>query len=119
MPVWLFALLGAAFVFYTDDYVIAGVLPEIARDLDVSEARAGQLVTVFSLTVALAAPVAGVALARVSRRRLFAVSFTVFVAANLAASMTPGFGTLVALRIVAALAAAAATPAVFAHAAER
>ncbi|GGK01923.1 MFS transporter [Streptomyces camponoticapitis] len=119
MPAWLFALLAAAFVLYTDDYVIAGVLPEIARDLNVSEAQAGQLVTVFSLTVALAAPVAGVALARVSRRRLFTASFLIFVVANLLAASTTGFGLLVALRIVAALAAAASTPAVFAYAAER
>ncbi|GAA3853282.1 MFS transporter [Streptomyces sedi] len=118
MPAWLFALLAAAFVLYTDDYVIAGVLPEIARDLDVSEAQAGQLVTVFSLTVALAAPIAGVALARVSRRLLFSAAFTLFVAANLMAAATHSFELLVALRIVAALAAAASTPAVFAFAAE-
>ncbi|GGZ81962.1 MULTISPECIES: MFS transporter [Streptomyces] len=119
MPAWLFALLAAAFVLYTDDYVIAGVLPEIARDLDVTEAHAGQLVTVFSLTVALAAPIAGVALARVSRRYLFTAAFVVFIAANLVAATTNSFGLLVMLRIVAALAAAASTPAVFAFAAER
>ncbi|MFG2289671.1 MFS transporter [Streptomyces sp. NPDC048595] len=119
MPAWLFALLAAAFVLYTDDYVIAGVLPEIARDLDVSEAHAGQLVTVFSLAVAVAAPIAGVALARVSRRYLFTAAFVVFIAANLMAASTTSFGLLVALRIVAALAAAASTPAVFAFAAER
>ncbi|NEE28773.1 MFS transporter [Streptomyces sp. SID7982] len=119
MPAWLFALLAAAFVFYTDDYVIAGVLPEIARDLGVSEAQAGQLVTVFSLTVALAAPIAGVTLARVPRRHLFTASFAVFVAANLMAATADGFGFLMALRVMAALAAAASTPAVFAYAAER
>ncbi|GAA2223047.1 MFS transporter [Streptomyces amakusaensis] len=119
MPAWLLALLVAAFVLYTDDYVIAGVLPEIARDLDVSEAHAGQLVTAFSLTVALAAPIAAVTLARVPRRLLFTVSFTVFIAANLAAATTTGFALLVALRIAAALAAAASTPAVFSYAAER
>ncbi|MEU7576817.1 MFS transporter [Streptomyces sp. NPDC041068] len=119
MPAWLFALLAAAFVLYTDDYVIAGVLPEMARDLGVGEAQAGQLVTVFSLTVAVVAPIAGVTLARVSRRRLFTASFALFVAANLMAASTDGFGALMALRIVAACAAAASTPAVFAHAAER
>ncbi|MGW2228601.1 MFS transporter [Streptomyces formicae] len=119
MPAWLFALLAAAFVLYTDDYVIAGVLPEIARDLNVSEAQAGQLVTVFSLTVALVAPIAAVALARVSRRRLFTASFVLFIVANLLAASTTGFGLLVVLRVVAALAAAGTTPAVFAYAAER
>ncbi|MDA3645566.1 MFS transporter [Saccharopolyspora indica] len=119
MPAWLFALLVAAFVLYTDDYVIAGVLPEIARDLAVSEAHAGQLVTVFSLTVALVAPIAGVALARISRRRLLTAAFVVFVVANVLAAAATSFGFLLVLRVVAATAAAASTPAVFAHAAER
>ncbi|GAB2663826.1 MFS transporter [Nocardia goodfellowii] len=119
MPAWLFALLAAAFVLYTDDYVIAGVLPEIARDLGVGEAQAGQLVTVFSLTVALVAPIAAVALARVTRRRLFTIAFALFIAANLLASTTNSFGALLALRVLAAIAAAASTPALFAFAAER
>lgn len=71
MSAWLFTLLAAAFVLYTDDYVIAGILPELAADLGVAEGQAGQLVTVFSLTVAIAAPVAAVVLAAVPRRRLF------------------------------------------------
>lgn len=117
MPGWLFALLAAAFVLYTDDYVIAGILPELAGDLDVSEGQAGQLVTVFSVTVALAAPVVAVALARAPRRHLFAVALLVFVAANVAAAFTPSFAALMVLRIVAALAAASTTPALFAFAA--
>lgn len=71
-PPWLWALLATAFVLYTDDYVIAGLLPELAHDLQVTEGDAGQLVTAFSLTVAVAAPVAAVLLARTPRRALFA-----------------------------------------------
>src|SRR5690625_895879 len=109
MPAWLFALLAAAFVLYTDDYVIAGILPELASDLAVSEGQAGQLVTVFSVTVAVAAPVAAVALARIPRRWLFAVSLLVFIAANIAAATTPSFTVLMLLRVVAALFAAMKT----------
>lgn len=116
-PAWLLALLAAALVLYTDDYVIAGVLPELAADLAVSEAAAGQLVTVFSLTVALAAPVAAVLLARVPRRRLFAAALLVFASANLAAAATPSFALLLGWRVLAALAAASMTPALFAYAA--
>jgi predicted MFS family arabinose efflux permease len=119
MPAWLLALLLAAFALYTDDYVIAGVLPEIAADLEVSDGVAGQLVTVFSATVAVAAPVAGVVLARVERRRIFAAALTVFVAANVLAALTPSFMALMVLRVLAALAAAAATPSLFAVAAAR
>ncbi|MBA9006590.1 MFS transporter [Thermomonospora cellulosilytica] len=80
MPFWLLGLLFAAFVFYTDDHVIAGVLPEIAAGLHVSEAAAGQLVTAFSLTVAVGAPVAAVVVARWPRRTVFAVALAVFTA---------------------------------------
>lgn len=117
MPVWLFALLAAAFVLYTDDYVIAGILPELASDLAVSEGQAGQLVTVFSVTVAVVAPVAAVVLARIPRRSLFAASLLIFIAANLAAAATPSFTVLMLLRVAAALAAASTTPALFAFAA--
>ncbi|OZM77675.1 MFS transporter [Pseudonocardia sp. MH-G8] len=114
MPAWLWALASAAFVFFTDDYVIAGVLPEIAAEFAVTEAVAGQLITVFSLTVAIAAPVAAVVTASWPRRRLLLTASAVFVAANVAAALTPSFGLLMALRVLAALAAAAATPTLFA-----
>lgn len=117
MRAWLFALFAAAFALYTDDYVVAGILPELAHDLGVTQGEAGQLVTVFSVTVALAAPVAAVALARASRRRLFAAALLVFIIANIAASVTPSFAVLMVLRVVAALAAASTTPALFAFAA--
>ncbi|MGI5491511.1 MFS transporter [Microtetraspora malaysiensis] len=110
-------LLFAAFVFYTDDYVIAGVLPEIAADLGVSESVAGQLVTAFSVAVAVAAPVAAVALARWPRRAVFGIALTAFTAANIVAAFSGSFPLLLGLRVIAALAAAMATPALFAVAA--
>lgn len=112
-PLWLLALLFTALVFYTDDYVIAGVLPDLAADLGVSEPQAGQLVTVFSLTVALSAPVAAVTLTRVRRSTLFTVTLTLFTLANVAAAATSQFWILMILRVVAALCAGASTPAIF------
>jgi MFS transporter, DHA1 family, purine base/nucleoside efflux pump len=110
----LWALATAAFVFFTDDYVIAGVLPEIAAEFAVTEAVAGQLITVFSLTVAVAAPVAAVVTAQWPRRTLLLTACAVFVVANSAAALTTSFAVLMGLRVLAALAAAAATPALFA-----
>ncbi|QFG21056.1 MFS transporter [Actinomadura sp. WMMB 499] len=117
MPRWLLALAAGALVFYTDDYVIAGVLPEIARSLEVSEGAAGQLVTVFSVTVAVAAPLAAVATARFPRATVLISAALAFTAANVGAALSPAFATLMALRVAAALAAATATPALFATAA--
>lgn len=119
MPAWLFALLATGFVLYTDDYVIAGILPELAADLGVSESHAGQLITAFSLTVAIVAPLAAVVLAKVPRRRLFTVGLCLFILANGLAVIVPSYPLLLVLRVVAAVAAAGMTPAVFAFAAER
>lgn len=117
MPLWLLTLLVAALVLYTDDYLIAGILPELADGLGITEGRAGQLVTVFSLTVALSAPVAAVVLAAVPRRRLLTAGLVVFAAANAIAATAVSFPVLMVLRMTAALAAAAMTPALFSFAA--
>ncbi|WP_197318994.1 MFS transporter [Saccharomonospora sp. NB11] len=117
MPVWLLVLGVGALVFYTDDYVIAGVIPEIAADLAVSEAVAGQLVTAFSLTVAIASPVIAIGAARICGRALLGTAAAVFTLANALAAGAPDYPTLVALRVLAALAAAAATPVLFGTAA--
>ncbi len=114
MPTWVFTLLVAIFVLYTDDYVIAGILPELAVELHVTEGHAGQLVTVFSLTFALAAPIVAVVFANMSRRKLFTIALLAFIASNITATTTNSFVALTALRAIAALAAATITPALFA-----
>lgn len=115
---WLVALFLSIFTFFTDDHVIAGILPELAAGLSVSEALAGQLVTVFSLTIAVVTPLAGLLLSHVARRAVILGSLAVFIAANLAATATDSYAVMVGLRIAAALAAAAATPLIFASTAE-
>ncbi|HEU5128669.1 MAG TPA: MFS transporter [Glycomyces sp.] len=110
-PVWLLALFFVAFAIGTDDFVIAGLLPEIAEDLAVSEAAAGQLITVFSLSYALGAPVAAVVTARWPQRRVMTAAAALFAVGNLAAAAAPTYETLFALRVLLALAAATITPA--------
>lgn len=109
-PAWLLALVLAAFAVQTDDFIIIGVLPSIASDVDVSEAAAGQLVTVYSLVYALTAPLWAVLFARVPRRRALFWALAVFTAANVAVLLVDGYLALVALRVVAALAAAVVLP---------
>ncbi|GGQ41121.1 putative MFS family arabinose efflux permease [Actinomadura coerulea] len=110
----LAALALTAFALQTDDFVIVGVLPSIAHDLSVGEAEAGQLVTVFSVICAVIAPVAAVATASWSRRRLLTGGMLVFCAANLAVPFAASYPALMALRVLAALAAAVVLPTVFA-----
>ncbi|GAA4523367.1 MFS transporter [Nonomuraea ferruginea] len=113
-PAWLAALTFTMFTFATDDYVIAGVLPALSRDLGVSEAVGGQLVTGFSLAFALTAPVASVVTASWPRRGLMTGALLLFVAANGAAALVTSYPVLMGLRVLAAVAAAAVVPAAYA-----
>ncbi|GAA4657289.1 MFS transporter [Streptomyces chumphonensis] len=118
VPLWLPALFLSVFTFYTDDHVISGILPELADGLSVSEAVAGQLVTVFSLTIAVATPVAGFLLFRAARRTVVLTALGVFTVVNFVAALVDHYAVMVVLRIIAALAASAATPLIFASTAE-
>ncbi|MFB6719053.1 MFS transporter [Kribbella sp. NPDC056345] len=93
----------AAFSTGIDGYVLAGLLPAIADDLRVSEAAAGQLMTVFALTSAIAAPILGTATSRWERRRTIALSLAVFVVGNLIVAVAPNYGAAISGRVVAAL----------------
>ena len=68
-PVWLLALTLAAFAVQTDDYIIIGVLPAVSNTVHLSETATGQLVTVYSLTYALAAPLWALLPVRIARKR--------------------------------------------------
>lgn len=98
------------FAIGTDGFVIAGVLPGIARDMHATVAAAGLLVTGFALAYAIAAPLLTTAAARIERRRVLVTGMAVLAAANLAAAAAPGYDALLAARVAAALGAALYSP---------
>ncbi len=100
--VWL--ALGA-FTVGTEGFVIAGILPDIAAEAEISVAQAGTLVTAFSLSYAFGAPVLATLLGQVDRRRILAGTMVLFAASNLAAALTSSFLALLLARVVMALAA--------------
>ncbi|WP_067651225.1 MFS transporter [Nocardia harenae] len=114
MPFWLLTVTFAVFVFYTDDYMIAGVLPELAADLGVSESTAGQLVSVYSLVLVAGAPFFAFVTARCSRLAVFATGSSAFTVTNLLSAQVDSFTALLILRVLSAAAAAACLPAMFA-----
>lgn len=88
-----------------DGYVIAGLLPAIAHDLQVSQASAGQLVSVFALTSAIGAALLGAATSGWERRRTIVSSLSVFVAGNVVVGVAPDYPIALAGRVIAALGA--------------
>jgi MFS transporter, DHA1 family, inner membrane transport protein len=112
----LWLTLGA-FSIGTEGFMIAGLLPALARDLNVGLSAAGQLVTAFSLSYALGAPVMAVLTARLERRRLLALAIAGFSIANLLAALAPNYAWLLAARLLLAFAAASFMPAASGYAA--
>ena len=112
----LWLALGA-FAIGTEGFMIAGVLPALARDLNVGTPAAGHLVTAFSLAYAIGAPVMAVLTAGLERRRLLAFAMAGFSIANLLAALAPGYAGLLAARLLLALSAASFMPAASGYAA--
>ncbi|MFB7620664.1 MFS transporter [Kitasatospora sp. NPDC056181] len=94
----------------TDAFVVAGFLPDLAGDLGVSTAAAGQAVTAFAAAYALLSPVLATLTARVPRRTLLVAALTGLGVANLATALAPTFAALIVARVAAAGSAAAFTP---------
>ena len=94
----------AAFAIVSTEFLIVGLLPELARDLSIPVSAAGQLVTLFAFTVMLSGPLLTAALSHVERKRLFVAILLVFAAANALAAAAPNIWMLGLARLVPALA---------------
>ncbi|MFJ4670641.1 MFS transporter [Kitasatospora purpeofusca] len=104
MPLALLALAVGAFGIGTTEFVIMGLLPEIAADYGVSIPTAGLLVTGYALGVVLGAPLLTVLGTKVSRKRMLMLLMGLFVVGNVLSAAAPSFGTMLAGRVVASLA---------------
>jgi len=104
MPPALAALALAAFAIGTTEFVVMGILPDVARDLQVSIASAGLLVTGYALGVAVGAPIMAVLTARWPRKVALLGLMAVFVAGNALSALAPSYAALLVGRCVAALA---------------
>ncbi|MFD7339097.1 MFS transporter [Streptomyces violascens] len=98
----LLPLALATFAVGTDGFVIAGLLPAIAKDLEVSVPTAGQLVTAFALTLAIAAPVLGWATSSMDRRKALMFALIVFAIGNVATALGTSYAAVLTARIVTA-----------------
>lgn len=103
MPLPILALAIASFCIGTTEFVIMGLLPEVAADLGVSIPSAGLLVTGYALGVVFGAPIVAVATARLRRKPVLIGLTTMFVVGNLFCAIAPGYWTLMAARVFTAL----------------
>jgi predicted MFS family arabinose efflux permease len=106
----VFWLALAAFAIGTEAFVIAGLLPTIAADLQISVPAAGQLVTAYALTYAVGSPVLAVLLNNIDRRTVLMLALAWFIAGNLLAVVASGFPLLLASRMLMAVGAGLCMP---------
>lgn len=94
----------AAFIIVTTEFLIVGLLPGLARDLEISVASAGQLVTLFAVVVMVMGPFLTAWLAHVDRKKLFISILLLFTGANVLAAVAPNIWVLAVARLIPAMA---------------
>lgn len=104
MPLALLALALSAFAIGTTEFVIVGLLPTMAQDLDVSIPSAGLLVSLYALGVAIGAPVLTALTGKWNRKHVLLFVMGLFVFGNLVAWQAPSFEALIVARILTGLA---------------
>ena len=104
LPKALYALTAGAFGIGTTEFVIMGLLMQVAADLHVGIAAAGLLITGYALGVFVGAPLLTAASGRLPRKTALMLLMGVFTLGNLACALAPDYGWLMAARIVTSLA---------------
>ncbi|MEQ3553079.1 MFS transporter [Pseudonocardia nematodicida] len=92
------------FVLGTSEFVITGMLPEMAVDLGVTVPQVGYLISAFAVGMIVGAPAMAVATLRLPRRTTLVVMLVVVALAHVAGALTDSYPVLVAIRVVSAVA---------------
>ncbi|MFG3196033.1 MFS transporter [Streptomyces sp. NPDC048208] len=103
MPLALLALAVGAFGIGTTEFVMMGLLPDVADDLHISIPTAGHLVSAYALGVVIGAPLLAAVTARMSRRTVLIGLMALFVAGNALSALAPGYESLLAARFLSGL----------------
>jgi len=103
MPAGLIALALGGFGIGLTEFVIAGLLPEVAADFHVDEAAAGWLISGYALAVVVGALGLTAAATRIPRKAALVGLMVLFIAGNLVSAIAPDYGVMLAGRVLAAL----------------
>ncbi|MGM1062178.1 MFS transporter [Saccharothrix sp. Mg75] len=103
MRLRLIALMVCVFGITTGEFVIAGILPDVATDLGVSIPAAGLLVTAYAIGMIIGGPVLTAMTTRFPRKPLILILLLVAVAGNVASAFAPAYEVLFPARVVTAL----------------
>ncbi|MCM3133333.1 MFS transporter [Paenibacillus polysaccharolyticus] len=103
-PLSLLCLTIGAFAIGMTEFIIMGLLPNVATDLNVSIPRAGQLITGYALGVAVGAPILTVFTHKIPQKKLLVLLMCIFIIGNALSVIAPTYGLLISARILTAFA---------------
>ncbi|MFE3073467.1 Cmx/CmrA family chloramphenicol efflux MFS transporter [Streptomyces sp. NPDC059247] len=106
MPLAVYILGLSVFALGTSEFMLSGLLPPIAEDMNVSIPRAGLLISAFAIGMVVGAPLLAVATLRLPRKATLIALIAVFGLGQVAGALAPNYAVLFASRIVSALACA-------------
>ncbi|MFF9567548.1 Cmx/CmrA family chloramphenicol efflux MFS transporter [Streptomyces sp. NPDC014685] len=106
MPLAVYVLGLSVFALGTSEFMLSGLLPPIADDMDVSIPRAGLLISAFAIGMVIGAPLLAVATLRLPRRTTLIALISVFGLGQIAGALAPTYEVLFVSRVVSAFACA-------------
>src|SRR3954453_7095535 len=107
MPLVVYVLALGTFLMLTTEFVVAGILPEVATDLGVSLPQAAHLITVFALGMLIGAPVMTMVTMGLSKRLTLVLAMVVFMVGHVVVAVSSDLTVLLAARFVTAVATGA------------
>ncbi|MCI3924690.1 MFS transporter [Paenibacillus sp. TRM 82003] len=103
LPLSVLSLTLGAFAIGMTEFVIMGLLPNVAADLQVSIPAAGQLITMYALGVAVGAPLLTLLTHKIPQKKLLCFLMLLFIVGNAVSAFAPNYAVLMTARIVTAL----------------
>ncbi|MGA5461953.1 MFS transporter [Mycobacterium sp. NPDC050041] len=104
LPLLVYVLAAGIFLMGTTEFMLAGVLPEVAADLGISVAKAGLLITAFAVGMIVGPPVMALATLRMPARATLVGALIVFAVGHAVAAVSESFAVLTVARVITALA---------------
>ncbi|MFA0520756.1 MFS transporter, partial [Vibrio sp. 10N.222.55.E8] len=99
--VWILTL--AAFAIGTAEFVIAGILPQIATSLSITEGQASYLISAYALAIVIGGPILTIYLARFNKKMVLIGLMALFIIGNVLSALAPSYPLLLASRVIAGL----------------
>src|SRR5258708_26736824 len=103
MPLQVWILTLSAFAIGTAEFVIAGVLPQVAGSLGITEGQAGNLITAYAMAIVVGGPILTLWLARFEKRKVLIGLMALFIGGNLIGAVTANYTLLLISRVIAGL----------------